>query len=167
MKLIKNIFYRIWGYAWGPYDEYTKNVKRYGPPLKSHIRAEWTVTDHFAHDNYQRGHLPQLNITASGWKARILALVFWPDVPQRRSEFVWWKNGDHPYDDVFRPYEDTGKIPTEPREGFMIRYFRHPRVNGRLPCARCGYKMNDHGWIDNGKNDGEGVTVCPGTKLTY
>jgi len=27
----------------------------------------------------------------------------------------WFKNGDHPEDDVFRPFEDTGVIPKEER----------------------------------------------------
>jgi hypothetical protein len=42
----------------------------------------------------------------------------------------WHKNGDHPEDNVMRPFEDTGRIPTEPREGAVVRYFRHPGVGG-------------------------------------
>jgi hypothetical protein len=47
-----------------------------GEKLKSHVKATWTYPDHFAHDNYQRGHLPQVCIVASGWKAKILAFIF-------------------------------------------------------------------------------------------
>ncbi len=72
---------------------------------------------------------------------------------------VWWKNGDHPNDDVYRPFEDTGKKPTEPREGKVVRYFRHPSISGDSICDNCQRIMNDHGWIDNG---GEGQKVCPG-----
>jgi hypothetical protein len=60
----------------------------------------------------------------------------------------WWKNGDHPEDDVMRPFEDTGKIPTEPREGLVVRYFRHPNVRGYETCAQCSHRMQDHGWLD-------------------
>lgn len=34
----------------------------------------------------------------------------------------WFKNGDHPQDDVFRPFEDTGLLPLAPREGGVVRY---------------------------------------------
>lgn len=75
---------------------------------------------------------------------------------------VWMKNGDHPNDDVWRPFEDTGKIPTEPREGKVVRYFRHPGVDDNSICGTCGHTMHDHGWIDNGT---DGSTVCPGTYI--
>lgn len=71
----------------------------------------------------------------------------------------WRKNGDHPNDDVFRPFEDTGKIPTEPREDAVVRYFRHPGIDGRSSCDFCDGIMHDHGWIDCGCG---GKTVCPG-----
>ena len=73
----------------------------------------------------------------------------------------WFKNGDHPDDDVFRPFEDTGKIPTEPREGKIVRYFRVPDPNwaGSVVCSKCGHIMHDHGWIDTLE---DGHNVCPG-----
>ena len=80
----------------------------------------------------------------------------------------WFKNGDHPGDNVFRPFEDTGKIPTEPREGAIVRYFRHPGVNGTDFCKGvasggisigCGRMFHDHGFIDTLEG---GHTVCPG-----
>lgn len=70
----------------------------------------------------------------------------------------WFKNGDHPQDDVMRPFEDTGKIPEEPREGQVVRYFRHPQVSGNRSCDFCHDIMHNHGWID----DSEGHIVCPG-----
>ncbi len=70
----------------------------------------------------------------------------------------WFKNGDHPNDNILRPFEDTGKIPTEAREGEVVRYFRHPLINGEKVCT-CGRTMHDHGWIDT--LEGE-HTVCPG-----
>jgi hypothetical protein len=54
------------------------DVEDYGGKLSSHISGEWTSPSHWAHDNYQRGHLPQLCILASGWKARILAFLLSP-----------------------------------------------------------------------------------------
>lgn len=73
----------------------------------------------------------------------------------------WFKNGDHPLDDVMRPFEDTGKIPTEPREGKVVRYYRHPAINGKQKCSRCKHIMHDHGWIDERMSE-SGYTVCPG-----
>ena len=71
----------------------------------------------------------------------------------------WFVNGDHPQDDVFRPFEDTGKIPTEPREGAVVRYFRHPAVPRTQVCSKCGKTMHEHGWIDLPRS---GYNVCPG-----
>ena len=71
----------------------------------------------------------------------------------------WFKNGDHPEDNVLRPYEDTGKIPIEPREGAVVRYYRHPSMNGQTPCSKCGQIMHEHGWIDTLE---DGHNVCPG-----
>ncbi len=73
--------------------------------------------------------------------------------------YQWFKNGDHPEDDVFRPFEDTGVIPTDPREGKVVRYYRHPNVPGETACSKCGRIMHDHGWIDTLE---DGHNVCPG-----
>lgn len=82
---------------------------------------------------------------------------------QTKTEIVeatqWFKNGDHPLDDVWRKFEDTGAHPTEPREGKIVRYFRHPNVPGETICDFCSIKIHHHGWIDQG---GKGLTVCPG-----
>ena len=75
------------------------------------------------------------------------------------SAVQWFKNGDHPNDDCFRPYEATGKIPTEMREGSVVRYFRHPDISGNSTCGSCGCTMHEHGWIDSGGNWQE---ICPG-----
>lgn len=157
---MKKFLLRFWGHAYGAYSAFLRDPDRYGGEFGSHIESKWTPSDHFAHSNYNRGHLPQLCIVASGWKARLLALFFWPPTPYvpDNKYIVWWKNGDHPFDDVYRPYEDTGKIPTEPREGKYVRYYRLPG-SGNSYCDDCNMRMNDHGFIDT--CDG-GVTVCPG-----
>ena len=76
----------------------------------------------------------------------------------------WFKNGDHPKDDCFRPFEDTSEIPTEPREGKVVRYYRHPNplhsgVGGDTVCKHCNTIMYVHGWIDTLEG---GHIVCPG-----
>lgn len=71
------------GYSWGPYKDFSKNPEYWGGEWKSHIEATWTTPEHFAHNNYNRGHLPQLCIISSGWKARLLALLFWPKPPYK------------------------------------------------------------------------------------
>jgi hypothetical protein len=74
----------------------------------------------------------------------------------------WFKNGNHPEDNCFRPFEDTGVKPDQPREGAVVRYFRRPDVSGTRPCISsipCAFRMHDHGWIDTPEG---GHTVCPG-----
>lgn len=70
----------------------------------------------------------------------------------------WFKNGDHPLDDVYRPFEDTGEIPSIPREGKVVRYFRYPHVSGEKRCEHCNATMHYHGWIDTLEG---GHIVCP------
>ena len=71
----------------------------------------------------------------------------------------WFKNGDHPLDDCFRPFEDTGEVPVLAREGKVVRYFRHPAVDGQKVCDICNHIMHEHGWIDTLEG---GHTVCYG-----
>ena len=73
--------------------------------------------------------------------------------------FQWFKNGDHPKDDCFRPFEDTGKIPVIAREGEVVRYFRRLDVTNDTLCSKCNHKMYEHGWIDTLE---DGHNVCPG-----
>ena len=71
----------------------------------------------------------------------------------------WFKNGDHPLDNVMRPYEDTGAKPSTAREGSIVRYFRLPDGSGTRKCDHCGDIMHNHGWIDTLEG---GHIVCPG-----
>ena len=80
----------------------------------------------------------------------------------------WFKNGDHPDDYVASEQgfeggelvEFTGEQRRERGwEGKVVRYFRHPSVDGATICLVCQSLMHDHGWIDQGQN---GITVCPG-----
>ena len=71
----------------------------------------------------------------------------------------WWQNGDHPEDDCMRPFEDTGETPRDPREGKIVRYFRHPGFGGDTVCKYCNSIMYIHGWIDTLEG---GHIVCPG-----
>lgn len=71
----------------------------------------------------------------------------------------WKQNGDHPLDNVLRPFEDTGEIPVVAREGEIVRYFRRPDVRGSQVCPKCRYVMHLHGWIDTLEG---GHIVCVG-----
>ena len=73
--------------------------------------------------------------------------------------YQWFVNGDHPEDNTARPFEDTGEIPTEPREGVIVRYYRRPRVSGDLACGECGNTLHFHGYIETKEG---GHRVCPG-----
>ena len=59
----------------------------------------------------------------------------------------WFKNGDHPED-------GPGKW-----EGEVVRYYRHPDVDGHDVHDTCGYEWHRHGWIDTLEG---GHNVCPG-----
>lgn len=69
----------------------------------------------------------------------------------------WWKNGDHPDDNCVMFRGKDGVLFAG--EGNIVRYYRHPEIPGDRSCARCGFVMNTHGWMDTG---GSGRTVCPG-----
>ena len=71
----------------------------------------------------------------------------------------WFKNGDHPEDNCFRVFEDTGIIPVIAREGKLIRYYRTPKMDGTIACKHCNKLMEVHGWIDTLEG---GHIVCPG-----
>ena len=71
----------------------------------------------------------------------------------------WFQNGDHPGDDVWRPFEDTGLVPGGAREGAVVRRFRHPGTSGESSCRHCCDTMHRHGWIDTLEG---GHIVCPG-----
>jgi hypothetical protein len=68
----------------------------------------------------------------------------------------WFKNGDHPDDDL--PPADK-IVAGERTEGAVVRYFRHPDIPGDQECSKCGHLMRDHGWIDTLE---DGHNVCPG-----
>jgi hypothetical protein len=70
----------------------------------------------------------------------------------------WFKNGDHPEDNL--PPADR-IVAGERTEGLVVRYFRPPAVQGsrEMPCQHCGLVMDRHGWIDT---LGGGHIVCPG-----
>jgi hypothetical protein len=80
----------------------------------------------------------------------------------------WFKNGDHPSDYAKEMTGlEKGKIRTwtgdEVRangwEGQIVRYFRHPAVDGQTACKHCNKTMHWHGWIDTLEG---GHIVCPG-----
>ncbi len=64
----------------------------------------------------------------------------------------WFKNGDHPEDEreVFHT-DESG-------EGKIVRYYRHPKMDGQDACKHCGQIMHVHGWIDTLEG---GHIVCP------
>lgn len=85
----------------------------------------------------------------------------------------WFKNGDHPEDyEMGRKGTKDGKpyIFSEEEcramdwEGNIVRYFRHPQINGESHCPTCGKTMHEHGWIENNLIEygtAPGI-VCPG-----
>lgn len=74
----------------------------------------------------------------------------------------WFKNGDHPEDQVgeLRPDPMTGGT-YKRLEGEVVRYFRRPEPEyaGGKVHEPCGRTWHDHGWIDTLEG---GHAVCPG-----
>jgi hypothetical protein len=72
----------------------------------------------------------------------------------------WFKNGDHPRDNSqpYRPMEEGETLDDVLSEGQVVRYFRHPEVEGSRSCEKCGQQMHYHGWIDTLEG---GHIVCP------
>ena len=80
----------------------------------------------------------------------------------------WFKNGDHP-DDYTKDHKEMADgyqktwSPIERkehgREGDVVRYFRHPAVDGSSKCVHCGHTMHEHGWVETLEG---GHTVCVG-----
>ena len=60
----------------------------------------------------------------------------------------WFKNGDHPHDG------DIAGV-----QGHIVRYYRHPAIDGEVDCYYCQKPMHNHGWIDTVQG---GHRVCPG-----
>jgi hypothetical protein len=80
----------------------------------------------------------------------------------------WFKNGDHPldYSRTHHGLEGGNMRDFSPEErkangweGDIVRYYRHPEVDGGRACEHCGKTMHEHGWIDTLEG---GHTVCPG-----
>ena len=74
----------------------------------------------------------------------------------------WFKNGDHPADDVqLLDATHGGQSNTIETEGKVVRYFRSPAkaYAGERHCEKCGQIMHNHGWIDTLEG---GHIVCPG-----
>lgn len=79
----------------------------------------------------------------------------------------WFKNGDHPLDytkTIHEPFADREPVTPEHRkaenwEGDVVRYYRHPQIDGEALCSECGVRAHDHGWIDTREG---GHRVCPG-----
>ena len=78
-KTLGRFFRRFWGRAY-PIRDLVETQAVHGR-RGSHVEAQWTTPEHWAHNNYERSHLPQLCVVASGWKARLLALVVQPQTP--------------------------------------------------------------------------------------
>lgn len=69
----------------------------------------------------------------------------------------WFKNGDHPEDNQETFMGEGGKPFLG--EGKVVRYYRHPDVDGQSNCQHCARIMHDHGWIDTLEG---GHNICPG-----
>ncbi len=45
-------------------------------------------------------------------------------------------------------------------EGKVVRYYRHPNIDGQTVCKHCGNTMHNHGWIDTPRRSYYPVTEC-------
>lgn len=73
--------------------------------------------------------------------------------------YQWFRNGDHPHDNVGEKLTDPiDGTSYERLEGAIVRYFRHPNTPGHQLHTSCGSTWHDHGWIDTLEG---GHNVCP------
>ena len=99
-----------------------------------------------------------MNVNESKWRKKPVVI----------EAHQWFRNGDHPLD-YSKDHEglENGEIRTfsgaeraaNGWEGDIVRYYRHPDVDGATACQHCGGVMHDHGWIDTLEG---GHIVCPG-----
>lgn len=91
---------------------------------------------------------------------RLELLKYIPLAPVVVEAAQWFRNGDHPLDDVGATTFDplTGEEYTR-LEGRIVRFYRNPFVDGDTLCPRCDMRMHEHGWIENPSG---GFVVCPG-----
>lgn len=67
----------------------------------------------------------------------------------------WFKNGDHPKDDVKITMSSQGKLFYS--EGKVVKYYRVKDSLGLNKCQKCNYIMNHHGLLAL-----YNTVVCPG-----
>lgn len=81
--------------------------------------------------------------------------------------YQWFANGDHPEDYLEeRVWTENGEVSMKlgsffkenSYEGGIVRYYRHPAIDGQSICSHCGKIMHLHGWIDTLEG---GHNVCP------
>lgn len=99
-----------------------------------------------------------MNVNESKWRKKPVVI----------EAHQWFRNGDHPLD-YSKDHEglENGEMRTfsgaeraaNGWEGDIVRYYRHPDVDGATACQHCGGVMHDHGWIDTLEG---GHIVCPG-----
>ncbi len=71
----------------------------------------------------------------------------------------WYLNGDHPHDDI-EMIECPGTRDAQYQsEGKVVRRYRIPGMDGEAVCPKCGFVMENHGWIDTLEG---GHIVCVG-----
>lgn len=68
----------------------------------------------------------------------------------------WFKNGDHPKDDVKITIASKGKLFYS--EGKIVGYHRVKDSLGLNKCQKCNHIMNHHGELDSGEHY---WIVCP------
>lgn len=114
----------------------------------------------------------------------------WQPLPAKWVQ--WNKNGDHPGDHVGKREIDWVKLYDlrpdllaidqrditdddvpgdayyERLEGEVVRFFNRPESEfaGHRFHSECGYRHHEHGWIDDGSADGEGIAVCPNSYVS-
>lgn len=75
----------------------------------------------------------------------------------------WWRNGDHPKDDIdeWEVDETTGET-FQRLEGAVVRFYNDPQHPDDEEHMACGRLWHSHGWIDGYSKSPEGIIVCPG-----
>lgn len=83
----------------------------------------------------------------------------WRKRPVEVEAHRWWRNGDHPGDEVGHITELTNGWRSTRVEGRIVRLFRQPGYASADIHDACGHTWHDHGWVDTLEG---GHVVCPG-----
>lgn len=79
--------------------------------------------------------------------------------------FRWFKNGDHPQDEVTHIRTASNRSTTT--EGKVVGYFHLEGLDPLMLCPICGQHVHKHGLLQGQRAVDASAMVCPGDWIEY